>query len=51
MKLTNRYHLPQTIVNVLQRPNYTKGKAHLSVTERFALPFEYVGLCNTLTIV
>ena len=33
MKLTNRYNLPQTFVNVLNRPTYTKGKAHLSATE------------------
>lgn len=33
MKLTNKYNLPQTFVNVLQRPTYTKGKAHLSATE------------------
>lgn len=33
MKLTNKYNLPQTFVNVLNRPSYTKGKAHLSATE------------------
>lgn len=33
MKLTNKYNLPQTFVNVLNRPTYTKGKAHLSATE------------------
>jgi hypothetical protein len=33
MKLTNKYNLPQTFVNVLRRPTYTKGKAHLSATE------------------
>jgi hypothetical protein len=33
MKLTNRYNLPQTFVNILNRPTYTKGKAHLSATE------------------
>lgn len=33
MKLTNKYNLPQTFVNVLERPTYTKGKAHLSATE------------------
>jgi len=29
MKLTNKYNLPQAIINVLERPNYTKGKAHI----------------------
>ena len=33
MKLTNKYNFPQTFVNVLNRPTYTKGKAHLSATE------------------
>jgi hypothetical protein len=33
MKLTNKHNLPQTFVNVLNRPTYTKGKAHLSATE------------------
>lgn len=38
MKLTNKYGLPQTIVNVVNRPTYTKGKAHLSVTEALSSP-------------
>jgi hypothetical protein len=38
MKITNKYNLPQTIVNVLNRPTYTKGKAHLSVTEALSSP-------------
>jgi hypothetical protein len=33
MKITNKYGLPQTFVNVLSRDAYTKGKAHLSATE------------------
>jgi len=33
MKLTNKYGLPETIVNVLKRPTYSKGKAHISATE------------------
>lgn len=33
MKLTNKYNLPDTFVNVIERPTYTKGKAHLSATE------------------
>jgi hypothetical protein len=38
MKLTNKHNLPETFVNVLQRSNYTKGKAHLSVTELINSP-------------
>ena len=33
MKLTNKFNLPQTFVNVAMRPAYTKGKAHVSATE------------------
>jgi hypothetical protein len=33
VKLTNKFNIPQTFVNVLERPTYTKGKAHLSVTQ------------------
>jgi hypothetical protein len=33
MKLTNKFNLPQTFVNILNKPTYTKGRAHLSVTE------------------
>lgn len=33
MKLTNKFNLPQTFVNVIQRPTYSKGKAHISATE------------------
>ena len=38
MKLTNKYNIPQTFVNVLQRPTYSKGKAHLSVTQLINSP-------------
>lgn len=38
MKLTNKFHLPQTIVNVLKRPTYSKGKANLSVTQLINSP-------------
>ena len=38
MKLTNKYNLPQTFVNVLHRNNYTKGNAHLSATELISSP-------------
>ena len=33
MKLTNKFNLPQTFVNVIDRPTYSKGKAHISATE------------------
>jgi len=33
MKITNKLGLPQTIVNALERPTYSKGAAHLSATE------------------
>jgi RecB family exonuclease len=33
MKIINRHNLPETIVNVLSRPTYTKGGANLSATE------------------
>lgn len=32
MKLTNKHNLPQTFVNVLKRPTYSKGRANISVT-------------------
>lgn len=38
MKLTNKYNIPQTFVNVLHRPTYTKGKANLSVTQLINSP-------------
>jgi len=38
MKITNKFNLPQTIVNVLNRPTYTKGGANLSVTELINSP-------------
>jgi hypothetical protein len=33
LKITNKFGLPQTIVNALERPTYSKGAAHLSATE------------------
>jgi hypothetical protein len=33
MKFTNNFNLPQTFVNVIHRPTYSKGKAHISATE------------------
>jgi hypothetical protein len=38
MKLTNKFSIPQTFVNVLERPTYNKGKAHLSVTQLINSP-------------
>ena len=38
MKYTNKYNLPQTFMNVLARPSYTKGKAHVSATELLNSP-------------
>jgi len=38
MKLTNRHNLPQTFVNVLHRPTYTKGGANISATELINSP-------------
>ena len=38
MKLTNIYGIPQTFVNVLERPTYSKGKANISVTQLLNSP-------------
>lgn len=38
MKVTNRYNLPETIMNVIERPAYTKGGAHISATELLNSP-------------
>ena len=38
MKLTNKYGIPQTFVNVLERPTYSKGSAHLSATQLLNSP-------------
>lgn len=38
MILTNKHDLPQTFVNVIKRPTYSKGKAHLSATELINSP-------------
>jgi PD-(D/E)XK nuclease superfamily len=38
MQLTNVHNLPQTIVNVIKRPQYTKGKSNLSMTELLNSP-------------
>ena len=38
MKLTNKFGLPDTFVNVITRPTYSKGKAHISATELLTSP-------------
>jgi len=38
MKLTNKHGIPQTFINVLERPTYSKGKANLSVTQLINSP-------------
>lgn len=38
MKFTNKHNIPQTFVNVLDRPTYSKGKANLSVTQLINSP-------------
>lgn len=38
MKLTNKHHLPQTFVNVITRPTYSRGSSEISVTEILSPP-------------
>ena len=38
MKLTNKHNLPDTFVNIIKRPTYSKGKANLSITELIDSP-------------
>lgn len=38
MKLTNKHNLPQTFVNVIQRPTYSRGSSEISVTEILSPP-------------
>jgi hypothetical protein len=38
MKLTNNHGMPETILNVIKRPQYSKGKANMSVTELLNSP-------------
>jgi hypothetical protein len=38
MKISNNYSLPDTIVQAIKRPTYTKGDAHMSVTEIMSSP-------------
>lgn len=38
MRLTNKHGLPATVINVIKRPQYNKGAAHISVTELISSP-------------
>jgi hypothetical protein len=38
VKLTNKFNIPQTFLNVLERPTYSKGRANLSVTQLINSP-------------
>ena len=38
MKLTNKFNLPQTFINVIHRPTYSKGESHISATELLTSP-------------
>ena len=38
MQLTNHHNLTETIINVIKRPQYTKGKSNLSMTELLNSP-------------
>jgi RecB family exonuclease len=38
LKLTNIHNLPETFVNILRRPSYTKGGANISATELINSP-------------
>lgn len=38
MKLTNNFNLPETFINVIKRPQYSRGKAQISVTEMLNSP-------------
>jgi hypothetical protein len=38
MKITNKFNLPETFVNILRRPTYTKGGANISATELINSP-------------
>jgi hypothetical protein len=38
VKITNQYNLPDIIVNVVERPTYSKGKANISATQLLNSP-------------
>lgn len=38
MRLTNKFNLPDTFINVIQRPTYSRGDSEISVTEILSPP-------------
>lgn len=38
MKLTNKFNLPDTFINVIRRPQYSRGSSEISVTEILSPP-------------
>ena len=38
MKLTNKFNLPETFLNVIARPSYSRGNSEISVTEILSPP-------------
>jgi len=38
MIITNKYNLPKTFMNIMNRPSYTKGAAHISATGLLSSP-------------
>lgn len=38
MKLTNKFNLPETFINVITRPTYSRGSSEISVTEILSPP-------------
>jgi hypothetical protein len=38
MRITNLHHLPESVLNALHRPTYSKGDAHISCTELLNSP-------------
>lgn len=38
MKLTNKFNLPETFINVIKRPQYSRGNSEISVTEILSPP-------------
>jgi len=45
MRITNKFNIPQTFINVLDRPQYDKGHCHLSATQLLNSP-KIVALTN-----
>ena len=39
MKLTNNFNLPDTFVNVIKRPQYSKGDSQISATEQAVIGY------------